>query len=942
MPDVFVSYSRQDSSFVTQLAEAIESSGKQVWIDTSGIEDTEVFPRVIRSAIESSDAFLFVISPASVASRFCEQEVDYAVSLNKRLVPVLRAHVADDALPEPIRERSWIPFEADTEFDESFSRVLNALETDLDYRRSHTRWLTKAIEWDSEQRDPSLLLRGNELRGAEAWSATTTERSDPAPTALQREYLLASRQATGRRSRVFVAGSTAVTLVAVALLVFALISRSQAVQDKVASSAQALAVESQNDLAIDPEASVILAMRAVEQEATPQTMLALREALDASPLVASLPTIVAPALCDGSAPSVAFRPGTDEIAENACSGGIVVAHAQTGTIIRQLSSVTSGTGVAYNPAGTLLALGTQAGVTLLNPTTGAVEKTLLLAGYGVVSPPLWITFSPSGTMIGAASGNNGLQSALFNVHTGRELPLGGAPASNGPADSTTALAFTANGRFVVTGEVGAGPTPVFNATTGALVRTLKTGPLSLNGFSSFVATCPNPKVPLLAVAFNTDAGSGRVEIWNTTTWRKEFVFATTSHVQYTSLAFSPDGARLAVGEANGVAGVWSIPTRSEIVPLLGQTAAIQDISFSPDGSEVATTSVDGTVRVWRATGPEHGDLYLNGSIESVGLSAHRVGVASLYRGRVEVSLWNSVSDAEIHQFTIPGSSSFDVVSVSPDARYVADFEVMPSNGGLNPSGVVLVYSVATGLPSGVYPVAGAEAMAWSSDDHEIAVVSQGLEVVSLKTHLAVAFQVTGAEQCGTDGPPAFSEGGALIAWATACGDVAVFRLSGESRGEPEGKPVASFPAQGRPSGVAFNPAGTELAVSSLNGAVTVFNPLTGQREISLPTVSSEVTSVAYSSDGHYLATTLLNGSTEVWGAVGPMSGELERIDQDSAPLLVAPAFAVGTIAFATGDTTGTVKIWPECPACGDPNLLLTDGRRQLVSGLTPLEQVAER
>ena len=191
MADVFVSYSRQDSPFVTRLAAAIESNGKNVWIDTSGIEDTEVFPLAIRSAIESSDAFLFVISPASVASRFCEQEVDYAHSLNKRLVPVLWDPVPDDELPEAIRERSWIPFEEETAFDGSLSRVMSALDADLEHRRSHTRWLTKAIEWDKEKRERSLLLRGSELRTAEAWLANTTERSDPAPTTLQREYVLA-------------------------------------------------------------------------------------------------------------------------------------------------------------------------------------------------------------------------------------------------------------------------------------------------------------------------------------------------------------------------------------------------------------------------------------------------------------------------------------------------------------------------------------------------------------------------------------------------------------------------------------------------------------------------------------------------------------------------------------------------------------------------------
>jgi hypothetical protein len=87
-------------------------------------------------------------------------------------------------------------------------------------------------------------------------------------------------------------------------------------------------------------------------------------------------------------------------------------------------------------------------------------------------------------------------------------------------------------------------------------------------------------------------------------------------------------------------------------------------------------------------------------------------------------------------------------------------------------------------------------------------------------------------------------------------------------------------------------------------------------------------------------TALLNGSTDVWGPEGPLNGDLERIDQDSASLLVVPAFAAGTMTFATGDTGGTVKLWEECPACGDPSLLLTNGRRQRVRDLTPFERLA--
>jgi WD40 repeat protein len=947
MPDVFVSYSRQDSTFVTRLADAISSSGKQVWIDTAGIEDTEVFPFAIRSAIESSDAFLFVISPASVSSRFCEQEVDYALSLNKKLVPVLLTRVSDEVLPAPIRDRSWIPFETETEFEGSFDRVLNALDNDLEARRSHTRWLTKAIEWDGEAREASLLLRGNELRTAEQWLAGMSGRSDPVPTALQRDYLSASRQAAGRRSRILVAGSLLVTLVAVGLLVSALIARGQAVDEKVQASAQALATESENDLAIDPEASVILATRAVQEHATAQTMLALRESLDSSPLLASLPTVAAPTLCNGPTPAVAFLPGTHEVAENACSAGILLANAaQHGKVVRQLSTISSGTALTYNPAGTLLALGTIFGVSLLNSTSGAVEKVLLLQ-----NTPGAVSFNRSGTMLGAAANGFGEQSALFDVATGHETLLGGVTNPDGYANNNSSLSFTPDGRLVVAAPGAGGVTPVFSTATGALVRTLDTGPVSLDNLPSFTATSPNPDVPLLAVAFNTDSGNGKVEIWSTRTWTEEFVLTAVEGVRYTGLAFSPDGTRLALAESNGSASVWSVPARREIVPLLGQTALITSIAFSSDGTEVATGSGDGTVRVWRAAGPELADLYVDGRIESVGLTPDRVVVASLDGQQldtqhIEVTVWSRPSYREIGSgFVIPGSSAYDIVSVSPDGKYVADF-VNSLNGScgspLCPSGLVSVYSVASGRPRGSYPVAGAEAIAWSPDDAGFAVAAQALEVVSLKTGLAAAFDVPGAEQCGTDGAPAFSSDGLMLAWATYCGNVAVFDLSGLTSGEPAGQLVSppSFFVQGQPSGVAFNPGATQIAISTWSGNAGVYDPRTGQRDFSLATSSSGVTSVAYAPEGDYLVTTLLNGPAEVWAADGPLQGQLQRIDQSQAPLVITPAFSLGD--FATGDTTGTVKIWVECPACGNARALISAARSQIVTQLTPIEQLAKQ
>src|SRR5476649_2775990 len=96
MADVFISYSRRDSGYVQRLQQELASRGKDVWLDTEGIRDAEVFPAALRSAVESSDGFVFVISPDSVISRFCEQEVDHAIELNKRIVPLLLEQVPDE------------------------------------------------------------------------------------------------------------------------------------------------------------------------------------------------------------------------------------------------------------------------------------------------------------------------------------------------------------------------------------------------------------------------------------------------------------------------------------------------------------------------------------------------------------------------------------------------------------------------------------------------------------------------------------------------------------------------------------------------------------------------------------------------------------------------------------------------------------------------------
>lgn len=65
---------------------------------------------------------------------------------------------------------------------------------------AHTNLLEKATEWDRKGRDKSLLLRGGELRTAEAWQVESATK-EPKPTELMASFIIASHQGETRRQR---------------------------------------------------------------------------------------------------------------------------------------------------------------------------------------------------------------------------------------------------------------------------------------------------------------------------------------------------------------------------------------------------------------------------------------------------------------------------------------------------------------------------------------------------------------------------------------------------------------------------------------------------------------------------------------------------------------------------------------------------------------------
>jgi serine/threonine protein kinase len=181
-----------------------------------------------------------------------------------------------------------------------------------------------------------------------------------------------------------------------------------------------------------------------------------------------------------------------------------------------------------------------------------------------------------------------------------------------------------------------------------------------------------------SVAFSPDgqrlasaSSDQTVRIWEVATGRElRILQAHTDGVR--SVAFSPNDQRLASASMDRTVRIWETVTGGELRTLQGHTHHVLDVTFSPDGQRLASVGGwDKTVKLWEvATGREL--LSLQGHtdrVTSVAFSPDGQRLASASRDRT-VRIWEAASGKELLVLQGHVQEVFSV-AFSPDAQSLA-------------------------------------------------------------------------------------------------------------------------------------------------------------------------------------------------------------------------------------------------------------------------------
>ncbi|MBD2486286.1 NB-ARC domain-containing protein [Aulosira sp. FACHB-615] len=359
-----------------------------------------------------------------------------------------------------------------------------------------------------------------------------------------------------------------------------------------------------------------------------------------------------------------------------------------------------------------------------------------------------------------------------------------------------------------------------------------------------------------------------------------------------SIAFSPNGKLLAMGDTNGEIRLYQVTNCNQVLTFQGHTNWVPSLSFSPDGSILASSSSDHTVKLWNShtgqclkTLQEH-----EHEVWTIAFSPDGKTLVTGSNDRT-IKLWN-VSTGECLQ-TFHGHTSWIICVI-----FTLDGQTLVSGSD---DDTIRMWDVKTGecikilqghrdgirsltlSPNGQIIVSG-------SDDQTVKLwnIDTGECIKTLQGHHAAVWSVAIHPQAH------------LIASGSLDHTVRLWDLTtGQCLKTLHGHSTFVF-------SVVFSPQGDLLASGSDDQMMKLWDVTTGQCLKTLSGYTSQVLSVAYSPDGQMLASGSDDQIVRLWNV---NTGQVLQTLPGHRAAVRSVAFCPNGHTLASGSDDHTVKLW---------------------------------
>ncbi len=379
---------------------------------------------------------------------------------------------------------------------------------------------------------------------------------------------------------------------------------------------------------------------------------------------------VGPALAGGDNPldRVVFSPDGRVVAAGGSHRVVFLWQVPSGRAIREIRTRSNVSDLAFHPDGKRLVIGDDEEVAVWDVITGnrlirLDEESRPENSRG--KSPIAILPRDGSVAVGTSEGN--IQ--LYEITTGKLLRT--IPAHKGPL---TALVANADGTSLIS-AAGESVIKVWNPPDGTLKQSLDSH---------------WPRVAGLAIrpdgVLASTGDNGDIQYWSGDTGERLNRLSLPSGSPIARLAFSPDGATLAIGgQAVHLHDAQSGHPRFQHA---GHQGATTVVDFGQDGNVLATGGLDRRVRIWDLKTRQERRSIEATSRPSAVLFANSQKVALFDRtNRESLKVCETESGKVLRQWNLWGDSA-SALSVSPDGRWLAAV-----SRELNSFGYITVYDL---------------------------------------------------------------------------------------------------------------------------------------------------------------------------------------------------------------------------------------------------------